>query len=240
RDLRTLEAPPKCGCLDALATRLEGGGRGVPVEAMVDLRVVLGEDAHRLASAVERFYSAPLSYRLRAGVRMGWWSRTIMALFTAFARQMRIPEGGRALETYPVDQRLYQDAIGRLHWDRYVYARGSWRRLFTARIAVGRGVLRETFVSLGLPLTLTFRASAEDGALVLRLDRAASSLPARLCQVEYRTSASDEGIVTRGDFRIPRLGVRVRTEFRGAYGQSMSAQQSSRPVASPARIAAGS
>lgn len=215
---------PERALLDRLARWLEGSGRGEDVpagEPVVDLAEVLAPDElARLAPSVRRFYEAPAHARVRAGVDGDVGSRLLLALFARLARQSDLPDRGEGFEGYPVGQRCYRDAAARVHWDRYAWVDGAWRRLFTARVGTvaARRRFVETFVIWGVPVPLVFEPSVEGDALTLTLRPLESSPLAWLARVRYRTTATDDGVRAEGDFRVPPLLFRVRTEFRARFG----------------------
>lgn len=212
---RSLRAPPRGGLLDRLARWLEGGGQGSPLENMLELASVLGaQELLQLPEPVVSFYRNPRMFRVSTGVRASRWSDALLRAFAALTRQSLLPEGSSEFEGYPVSQLLYSDEEGRAHWDRYVLVQGAWRRLFIARIAGTRGRVDETFIVYGVPIRLSFAASVDAGALTLKLVRRWSSPAAWLTTVEYRSTLLGAGVRTQGDFRVPLLGFRVRTEFR--------------------------
>ena len=209
--------PPRGTLLDRIARALEGGGAGTPVEEVADLsRVLDAAELARLPREVVEFYEAPGSFRVTAGLDAGPYSRFLLAVSAVLARQTDIPDRVRGFEAYPVGQLIYRDDRGRTHWDRYALVDERWRRLFLARVAGAPGRFTETFVLYGIPIALPFRAHVEDESLVLTLAPRWSAPFSWFGRVEYRTSRPRVGAIeTRGDFRIPFLGFRVQTEFRG-------------------------
>lgn len=212
-----LTEPPPGTFLDRIARYFEGGGAGTPCATMLDLGDVLAADElAKLPAVVAAFYAQPGTFDVEAGVDGGPYSRRLLALFAAIGRQADVVDRVRGFEAYPLGQLLYRDRRGRVHWDRYAWIDGTWRRLFLARIDGATGTMCETFVLYGVPVPLTFRAAVVDGALVLTLVRKWSSPLSWFARVVYRTEARAEGTSTQGDFRIPLLGFYVRTEFRAA------------------------
>lgn len=212
-----LAEPPRGTLLDRLARWLEGGGRGAPVDEVLDLSRVLDPEAlARLPREVVDLYADPQGFRLRAGLEAAPFSRFLLAASAVLARQTNIPDRERGFEGYPVGQLVYRDARGRTHWDRYGLVDGEWRRLFLARVRGEPGLFFETFMVYGVPVVLPFRARVDDDTLVLTLTRRWLAPFSWLGQVEYRTRRTGpHEIETRGDFRVPLLFFRVATEFRG-------------------------
>ncbi len=212
-----LAEPPRGTLLDRLARWLEGGGRGTPAQEVVDLsRVLREEELARLPREVGEFYAGPQGFRVAAGVDAAPFSRFLLAVSAALARQTNIPDRERGFEGIPVGQLIYRDVRGRTHWDRYGFVDGEWRRLFLARVAGEPGLFFETFVLYGVPVVLPFRAHVEDDTLVLSLIRRWSAPFSWFGRVEYRTRRTrTHEIETLGDFRVPLLFFRVATEFRG-------------------------
>jgi hypothetical protein len=213
--------PPRGGLLDRLARWLEGGGEGEPADGVVDLSGVL--DAGELAKLPRRvatFFAAPHRFDVAAGLDGDAWSRALLAASAVVFRQTDIPDRERGFEAYPVGQVIYRDRRGRVHWDRYGLVDGAWRRLFVARVAGAPGRFVETFVLYGVPVALVFAPRVEDGALVFTLTRRWTSPLSWIARVEYRTGlhAPDE-VRTHGDFRVPLLRFRVRTEFRARFAE---------------------
>lgn len=213
-DFPPLTCPPAGSLLDAIALFLEGGGSGRPADTMLDLREVLDDEAlARLDPRVTALYAEPQTFQIRAGLDGDGWSRTLLALFAKLGRQSDIVDRVRGFEGYPVGQLVYVDPRGRVHWDRYARIDKRWRRLFLARISGARGTMCETFAVYGIPVPFTFRAAVEDGGLVLTLVPKWTSPASWWTRVVYRTHAQGDKVVTRGEFRIPTLGLYVRTEF---------------------------
>jgi hypothetical protein len=212
-----LDEPPRGALLDRIARWLEGGGRGTPVQEVLDLSSVLDPEAlARLPREVVELFASPHRFRIRAGLDAAPVSRFLLALSAVVARQTNIPDRERGFEGYPVGQLVYRDARGRTHWDRYGLVDGEWRRLFVARVAGQRGLFSETFVVYGVPIVLPFRAHVEEDTLVMTLTRRWSAPFSWFGRVEYRTRrTADDEVETRGDFRVPLLAFRVATEFRG-------------------------
>lgn len=210
-----LQAPPERGLLDRLALWCEGGGRGEATDDLLDLATVLPPQALApLRPEVVAFYRRPLRFMLRTGVQMGWWSGLLNRVFARIARQSDIPGRGLGPAAYPLCQRLYRDARGRVHWDRYCRVDGRLARLFVARMAGGAGRVEETFVLYGLPVRLSFEPRVDGDALVLELRRLRSSPLAWLARVRYRTAVDEDGVLrTRGEFRVPLVGLHIRTYF---------------------------
>ena len=218
--------PPRGGVLDWLARWLEGGGDGVKTEQLLDLSTVLASQAKdALHPEVARFYLDPGRYRMRAGVHASRFSGALLDLLAAVSRQGRLPDrdcgkdGSDGFEGYPVRQLVYRDARGRTHWDRYILIDRTWQRFFIARLEGLPSYVVETFVVYGVPVSLTFRASVEDDGLVLSLVPKWSSPMSWFARVVYRTGISEHGVHTRGDFRVPIVGFRVRTEFRATRAE---------------------
>lgn len=207
-----LGQPPERRWVDRLARRLEGGALGERVDELVDLTRVVG-GAPR---AVVAFYRRPQDYAIHVGATSAGWSRLVMTAFAFLFRQMCIPETSGGFSDYEVCQRVYRDRRGHLHWDRYARVNGSLERLFVARIASRQSQVDETFVLWGIPVRLAFDARVEGEEVVLTLDPSRSSLFARPARVQYRTAEWGEpgGLRTEGDFRVPAIGLHVRTEFR--------------------------
>lgn len=218
--------PPRGGVLDRLARWLEGGGDGITTDQLLDLSTVLAPPAlDALHPEVARFYRDPGRYRMRAGVHASRFSGALLDLLALVSRQGRLPDrdrgeaGSDGFEGYPVRQELYRDARGRTHWDRYILIDRTWQRFFIARLGGLPSHVVETFVVYGIPVALTFRASVEDDDLVLSLVPKWSSPMSWFARVVYRTGISTYGVHTRGDFRLPIVGFRVRTEFRATRAE---------------------
>ncbi|MDB4939458.1 MAG: hypothetical protein JWP87_6430 [Labilithrix sp.] len=216
-DTPPLDEPPRGTLLDRLARWLDGGGRGTPVDEVLDLSSVLDRDAlGRLPPEVIAFFTSPHGFRIRAGLDAAPVSRFLLAISAIVARQTNIPDRERGFESYPVGQLIYRDARGRTHWDRYGLVDGEWRRLFLARVGGEPGKFFETFVLYGVPVVLPFRAHVDGDTLVMTLQPRLSAPFSWFGRVEYRTrrTAANE-VETRGDFRIPVIAFRVAMEFRG-------------------------
>jgi hypothetical protein len=204
-----LLAPPETRFLDRLARFLEGGGQGTPTDVLVDLDGVVAGAPENVAA----FYRDPARYAIVTGATAGPWSRFVMKVFAATFRQSRIPERAGGFEALPVCQRIYRDARGRTHWDRYARVEGALERLFVARLDGAPGRMDETFVLWGVPVRLGFEVHVDGETLVLTLRRRYSSLLAWPAHVQYRTTAHGSTLTTDGDFRVPVVGLHVRMRF---------------------------
>ena len=212
-----LTRPPKGSFLDRVARFMEGGGQGEPTKMVLDLTDVFDtETLARIPSEVRTLYEDPGAFQLEAGLDAKPYSRVLLALSAVIARQTEIPDRTRGFEGYPVGSLIYRDKRGRTHWDRYGLVDGTWRRIFTARVAGGKARFTETFVVYGLPIELPFHAHLDGETLVMTLIPKWSAPFSWIGKVEYRTARPAPGEVrTNGDFRIPIIGFRVHMEFRG-------------------------
>jgi hypothetical protein len=204
-----LAAPPETRFLDRLARFFEGGDRGEPTDVLVDLGAVVADAPDNVAA----FYRDPARYVIFTGATAGRWSRFVMKVFAATFRQSRIPERAQGFQALPVCQRIYRDARGRTHWDRYACVDGTLERLFVARLDGARGRMNETFVLWGVPIRLGFEAQMDGETLVLTLRRRYSSVLAWPARVQYRTTAHGRGLTTDGDFRVPIALLHVKMRF---------------------------
>jgi hypothetical protein len=206
--------PPVAVGLDRLARVFETVGLPRPAAVMVPLAVVLAPEAvSSLPELVVAFYADPTRFRVRARLEASSLSRVWLGLFARITRQSLPILHGDTLPEFGVCQWLYRDQRGYVHWDRYACVEGALERLFVARMGYAPGVLRETFVVYGLPITVAFRARVENGALLLTSIKTLQNPLSWFARVTYRTELAENGLATRGDFQVPLFGVRVGTAF---------------------------
>ena len=187
----------------------------MPAMTLVALDEVLAaSELARLPPGIERFYAQPAAHRVQAALDGAPWSYRLLGIFARVTRQCVPVLRTRPGSFFPVCQRVFRDGRGRHHWDRYGGLDGRCERLFIARIAGKPGQIEETFVLYGMPLALTFAARVEGGELVLESIKSRRRPWSWLTHVTYRTKATQNALVTYGDFRIPLIGLRIGTEFR--------------------------
>jgi hypothetical protein len=111
-------------------------------------------------------------------------------------------------ESLAVSQRVYRDAAGRTHRDRYVDVGARFTTLFTACIEHAPSVVVERFVIWGVGFPVRFTARVDGHALVLESQRFLLGQ-----RVVYRSAPVPGGVETHGELRLAWLGLAARTVF---------------------------
>jgi Domain of unknown function (DUF4166) len=199
-----MRSPPSARPAHAPSSRALDG-----TEPMLALEQVLSAvDLAHLAPAVRAFYREPQRFRVHAELHAGRWSALLLRLFALLSGQCRVLLYTRPGVRLAVSQRVYRDAAGRTHWDRYVEVGARLTTLFTACIEHGPRVVVERFVIWGVGLPVRFKASVDGHALVLESRRFLLGQ-----RVVYRSAPVPGGVETHGELRLAWLGLAARTVF---------------------------
>jgi hypothetical protein len=199
-----MRSPPSARPAHASSSRALDG-----TAPMLALEQVLSavEVAH-VSPAVRAFYREPHRFRVRAELHAGRWSVLLLRLFALLSGQCRVLLHTRPGERLSVSQRVYRDAAGRTHWDRYAEVGARLTTLFTACIEHGPRTVVERFVIWGVGLPVRFTARVDGQALVLESRRFLMGQ-----RVVYRSAPVPGGVETLGELHLGWIGLEARTVF---------------------------
>jgi hypothetical protein len=188
-----------------------------PTNKMVDLSQVLPPDKlAQLDKRIIAFYDNPTNFNVTTGVEMPWFNRIFLGgLGAMISGQGNIPDRVRGFEGFPLEQELYKDPQGHVHWDRSVVVDGHQRTLFHAKFEVDGKQLKESFVVKGREVHLYFNADVVNGGLVLKMDKEKSDLLARCSMITFSTQVTSTGeLCTTGAYEGSGRDCTGRVEFR--------------------------
>lgn len=177
--------------------------------AMLPLDQVLGADVARLSPQVVAFYREPERFHVLAQLFAQGFGALVLRLFALLSGQCRVLLHSESGAPLVLAQRVYRDAGGATHWDRWARLGARTFSLFTARIERGPGFMIERFDVWGFGLPIRFAARVDGDALVLESRRFLFGQ-----HVVYRTAPVGAGLETLGELRLAWLGLHVRTRFQ--------------------------
>lgn len=152
---------------------LEGSDARVPATEMVDMHAALPDDQEALVDPmVYDFYQHPLDYDMTGAAQLGDLQNVALKLVGMLTGQGHMPAatGTEPMVHRPIEQSLWKDRDGGVHWDRDVVLDGHQQTLFHAKFENVGAQIRETFDVRGVEVALTFNVTAHDGGVKIQLD----------------------------------------------------------------------
>ncbi len=162
------------------------------------------EQASQLDPMVIDFYNNPTRYDMTAVAdmpQMHMFMSEAMSLVSGMGNIPMQKEGESTATPAPVEQELWKDEDGKVHWDRDIVVDGHKETLFHATMEMEGGQLKETFDIRGVEVPLYFDVTPYNGGVQILLDTDKSS-PMAPKSIVFHAVPDGDGMLVTGTYDI--------------------------------------